>query len=597
MAKTEHNIFLSRRGLLQSVGAISAVSILSGCGSDSDSEVVYVGGSGGDGSGNLFIPEGEVSYGTSIGNNCGGKCVTRMHMQGSVIKRITTDETLETDSVTGPQKRACLKCRGKRSEIYKPDRLRYPLRQDGERGDLNGFIRITWEEAFTEIAQKMKDTAAEPYTGTDKYYQTNSADYGKGTICAPFGGGMTHFYGGYKFGTKVANAIGAAMPHNSSAMSYPQTNYVEQFTLATGDTITCANGRADILNCQQLVLWGFNPADSIMDTSTMYLLIQARDKGIPITVIDTHVSRTSRMLGAKHLAPLAGTDPALVCGMLYHLMDLQLAQADIYDGVYLDFNFIKKATHGFFDLPNPRTLNSTPSGAGTPLDSDFYPGTSYTTAMSAYYLTDPKAYRVPAGTSFSAYIFGDSNRLVSAGLNAAPSVYPHTIGYNVNSENDAPDGAADPLYDKRVPIYGQVPKTPKWASYITGIPEQAIKDLAVAMAQTAKVGMLTGWGSNRTIEGEQAPWAVNTLAIVLGIWGQQGNFWGSTHMPQSPYSLGAPSLGGTISERTNATSMVRNRRYNANKRTVMPTTTTGRTARIWSQATGTGRCAPGRTTS
>ncbi len=555
MDKIKENTFLTRRGFMQAASAIAMASTFAGC-SSSDGEAYYIGGS--DSDIDITIPADEKTYGTCMGNNCGGKCIVRAHVQGGIIKRITTDESYTTDDITNPQKRACLKCRGKRTELYKPDRLLYPLRQDGERGDLSGFVRITWEEAFTEIAKKFKEATAEGYTGTDTYYHNNSANYGMGTVCAPFGGGITHFFAGHNFARKIASTIATPMPYNGSAMSYPQTNYVDQFTQATGDVITCPNGRADIFNCKHLVLWGFNPADSIMDTNTTYLLLQARDKGIPMTVIDPLVSRTSRMLGAKHLAPVAGTDPALVCGMLYHLIKLQLKETPVTNGKYLDFNFIKKATHGFFDLPSPVV------GTGKPSDSDFYPVMTYMGATGA--AADPEKYRVPAGASFSAYILGTDTDLVTAGYNSAPSIYPETIGYNVNSAAEAPDGVADPLYGKRVPIYGQVPKTPEWASYITGVPAEDIKNLAETIALTKYVGLLTGWGSNRTIEGEQSPWAINSFAMALGLWGETGRFWGSTHMPQSPYALGAPSMSSSsISAPAAAANIVKYRRYNSNK--------------------------------
>ncbi len=74
-----------------------------------------------------------------------------------------------------------------------------------------------------------------------------------------------------------------------------------------GYLINEPNAKIDMFNCQHIVLWGFNPAVSIMDTNTMYLLIQAKEQGIPITVIDHYVTRTSKLLGAKHLPLTGGT--------------------------------------------------------------------------------------------------------------------------------------------------------------------------------------------------------------------------------------------------------------------------------------------------
>lgn len=54
------------------------------------------------------------------------------------------------------QIRACLKCRSMRQRLYSPDRLKYPMKRVGERGDAK-FERITWDEAFEIIARRWKE--------------------------------------------------------------------------------------------------------------------------------------------------------------------------------------------------------------------------------------------------------------------------------------------------------------------------------------------------------------------------------------------------------------------------------------------------------
>lgn len=548
---------MTRRNFMKAAGAAGALSVLSACSKDSGAELIYGSSSDGSGSTTVIEPVSEDIYAGTIGNNCGGKCIVKAHVKNGVIRRFTTDETVESygDERLKPQKRACLKCRGRLSEIYKTDRLIYPLKQTKERGDITGFMRISWEQAYKEIAEKLRETISKPYTGTDTYYQANSSKYGKGTVFAPFGGGPTHALASYNFTSRMAQCIAGSIPYNPTAQSYPATQHVDKYTNYStyGYLINEPNAKIDMFNCQQIVLWGFNPADSIMDTNTMYLLLQAKEQGIPITVIDHYVTRTSKLLGAKHLPLTGGTDAALVCAILYHLLHKQLEEADINNGKYLDFNFIKKATHGFFDLPAPTA-------------DDFY-------SQISGVKNNPAGYKVSPGTSFSAYILGNETILVDNGLNYAPSIYPDTIGYNVNSSKSSPTGQADELYDKRVPIYGQVPKTPEWAEMITGIPAADIKEFAENIATNKKVGIFTGWGSNRTVEGEQAPWAVNSLAAVLGCWGAEGRFWGSTHMNMNSYSElpNARSLIPAVSSTvTSADTEIKNtiinyRRYNSNK--------------------------------
>jgi anaerobic dimethyl sulfoxide reductase subunit A len=557
----------SRRTFLKGMAAAGASAALTGCGGGGDSDTYTIGDSGG----SVLVPqvEEQIISGT-IGNNCGGKCIVRAHVVNGVIKRFTTDETPEGENeLIRPQKRACLKCRGKVSEMYKTDRLRYPLKQTGNRGDISGFARIPWQQAFDEIAEKLQQTVNQPYPSTDPnftdpHFITNSATWGRGTVFAPFGGGPTHALASYNFMSKLASMVGGSVPGGNTAMSYPATNHVDRYTNGTGYgvLITEPNAKLDMFNCQQIVLWGFNPADSIMDTNTTYMLIKAKEQGIPITVVDHNVTRTSKMLGVKHLAPVGGTDPALVCAILYHLIKLQLAESPVTNGKWLDFEYIKKSTHGFFDLPIPTT-------------TDFY-GT-----VGAY--SSPTSYPVAAGASFSAFILGNENALVTAGYNSGTSIYPATIGYNVNSAAEAPDGVEDPLYRKRVSIYGQIPKTPEWAEMITGIPAQDIKDFAEMLGSVKRVGIFTGWGSNRTVEAEQIPWAINSLAAVLGCWGAPGKFWGSCHMNISSYSElgGVGALNASVRAISTAalntaaaltgTNIINKNRANMNKLSFTPT--------------------------
>jgi anaerobic dimethyl sulfoxide reductase subunit A len=66
---------------------------------------------------------------TGCCHDCGGRCVLRAHVKGGKIIRF------ETDNGDQPQIRACLRGRAYRQRIYHPERLKYPLRRIGERGE------------------------------------------------------------------------------------------------------------------------------------------------------------------------------------------------------------------------------------------------------------------------------------------------------------------------------------------------------------------------------------------------------------------------------------------------------------------------------
>ena len=73
-------------------------------------------------------------------HDCGGRCVLKVHVKNGKITRIETDNEKE------PQLRACSRGRAYRQRVYSEERLKYPLRRVGERGE-GKFERISWEEA------------------------------------------------------------------------------------------------------------------------------------------------------------------------------------------------------------------------------------------------------------------------------------------------------------------------------------------------------------------------------------------------------------------------------------------------------------------
>ena len=84
--------------------------------------------------------------------NCGNRCPLRVYTKAGKVIRIETDNTIK-DSCHPRQIRACLKGRSMRQRLYSPDRLRYPMKRVGERGEAK-FERISWDEAYKTIAKR-----------------------------------------------------------------------------------------------------------------------------------------------------------------------------------------------------------------------------------------------------------------------------------------------------------------------------------------------------------------------------------------------------------------------------------------------------------
>jgi len=93
---------------------------------------------------------------TACSQHCGiDACGILVHMKGDrVVKLEPADFPNKIDN------RICLRGLSMLDVTYHPDRLKYPMKRVGERGE-GKFERISWDEALDTIAEKLKDIAAQ----------------------------------------------------------------------------------------------------------------------------------------------------------------------------------------------------------------------------------------------------------------------------------------------------------------------------------------------------------------------------------------------------------------------------------------------------
>ena len=86
-------------------------------------------------------------------NNCGARCVIHAHVRNGTVEKITT----ETPAAAGDDVPLCACAKGLNyhKTFLGPDRLRYPMKRVGERGE-GKFQRISWAEATLMIAPAKK---------------------------------------------------------------------------------------------------------------------------------------------------------------------------------------------------------------------------------------------------------------------------------------------------------------------------------------------------------------------------------------------------------------------------------------------------------
>ena len=224
---------------------------------------------------------------------------------------------METDNSEEPQLRACLRGRAYRQRVYSDERLKYPLSRVGERGE-GIFERISWEDALNEVTSKIKEIKKK---------------YGNSAILLVPGGGNQGMLHGIVAHALMLHQIGG-YTRMWGAPSYEGVIFA---SMATYGTMMTGNAREDLLNSKLIILWGWNPANTIWDPGTSFILSRAREKGIRIVAIDPIFTDSAAVLADEWIPIRPGTDTAMLNAMAYVIITENLH----------DRSFIDKYTVGF----------------------------------------------------------------------------------------------------------------------------------------------------------------------------------------------------------------------------------------------------------
>ncbi|WP_432366457.1 dimethylsulfoxide reductase subunit A [Cronobacter sakazakii] len=237
--------------------------------------------------------------------NCGSRCPLRMHVVNGEIRYVETDNTGSDDYDGLHQVRACLRGRSMRRRVYNPDRLKYPMKRVGKRGE-GKFVRISWDEALDTIAQGMKRIISD--YGNEAIY----LNYGTGTL----GGTMTRSWPpGKTLLARLMNCCGGYLNHYgdySSAQIAAGLNY-------TYGGWADGNSPSDIENSKLVVLFGNNPGETRMSGGGVtYYLEQARAKSqARMIVIDPRYTDTAAGREDEWIPIRPGTDAALASAIAW----------------------------------------------------------------------------------------------------------------------------------------------------------------------------------------------------------------------------------------------------------------------------------------
>jgi anaerobic selenocysteine-containing dehydrogenase len=243
-------------------------------------------------------------------HDCPDTCAMRVTVESRGGKRVAVKIAGDPEHPT-TRGTLCTKVSRYLERVYHPERVLYPLRRAGRKGE-GRFVRVSWDQALDDIAARLRAIAAVDAQRIVPYSYCGTMGLVQGESMA------ARFF--HKLGASLLDRTICATA-GAEAINY---------TLGTR-TGPAMEAFAD---SKLIVFWGTNAIASNLHLWSFAQ--QAKRNGAKLIAIDPYRSLTAAKCH-RHIAPLPGTDGALALGLAHVL---------IREG-WLDRDYIARYTLGF----------------------------------------------------------------------------------------------------------------------------------------------------------------------------------------------------------------------------------------------------------
>lgn len=257
--------------------------------------------------------EGSRQIYTAGRNNCGGRCPLVTRVQNGCLTELKASNHIDL-----PGLHACVRCAGYRRTYLSLERLRYPMKRIGKRGE-GHFRRISWDEAVSLLTSewiRIRDT------------------YGPGSRMSIYGWGVSAVMRPNGLLNRLLALDSGFLDHYGSYSSI-QTQTATPYAYGTSAS---GNSVEDIANTKLLILWAHNPVETIFSPQTLYYINQAKKQGAKVIAVDPRQSDTAERLADEWIAIRPSTDAALAAAMAYVILSEGLQDQEFMDRYCLGFD-------------------------------------------------------------------------------------------------------------------------------------------------------------------------------------------------------------------------------------------------------------------
>jgi len=238
---------------------------------------------------------------------CNQGCDALVHVKDGKVVRVEGDPSSAVTKGT-----LCCKGLASKEMLYHPDRLLYPMKRAGERGE-DRWQRISWDEALDTITGRL---------------QAIEAHYGEDSIVLATGTSR----GWIRYFLRFANAYGKQWIGPGIAQCF--------YPRMTGEILVLGSNAIEnphYNDTQCMLIWGCSPTNTFPVKGMG--MMEAWSRGAKMIVVDpVFTEAASKADMWLQLRP--GTDAALALGMLYVVIN---------EGLY-DKEFVDRWCIGFGEL-------------------------------------------------------------------------------------------------------------------------------------------------------------------------------------------------------------------------------------------------------